>query len=280
LRICGGEQPLDATAIHPERYGQVTQMARDQGVTLDDLLGNPKLVDKIDGKSHLGKPGVSGEPLGEHSLADIMEELKNPGRDPRPAFTPPCFDPGLTDFQSLTVGMQLDGIVTHLAGFGAFVDVGIAEEGLVHVSELTHDFISSPAEAVHVGQTVRGLVLEIDPERKRFSMSLKALQPRPERDAQEDGRPQGRRKRDKPDSRKGRGKGEGRGKEREGRGDGERRSKGREGRGKGRDGRGKGRDGRGKGRDGRGKDDRSRRSERTLEFRMDLSALAAQLEDE
>jgi uncharacterized protein len=276
LRIRGGEQPLDATAIHPERYGQVTQMARDQGVTLDDLLGNAELIDKIDTTSHLGKPGVSGEPLGEQGLSDILEELKHPGRDPRPAFTPPSFDPGLLDFEGLVVGMQLEGVVTHLAGFGAFVDVGIAQEGLVHVSELTHDFISNPGEAVHVGQTVRGLVLEIDPERQRFSMSLKALQPRPEREEQDGTRAPGKRRRERRDS-KGKGRGEQRGKERGGREGGERRGKGR---GKGRDGRGKERDGRGKGRDGRGKDDKPRRSERTLEFRMDLSALAAQLEED
>ncbi len=181
LRVVDGEHPLDASRIHPERYAQVTEMARDLGVTVADLIGNEELIGKIDREKYLGKPGVSGEPLGKETFELMLAELAAPGRDPRPEFTTVDFHPGLEKFEDLEVGMELEGIVTHLAGFGAFVDVGIAQEGLVHVSELSHGFVQSPLEAVHVGQKVRGRVIEIAPERKRFSLSLKALQPRPER---------------------------------------------------------------------------------------------------
>lgn len=181
IQIYDGDQPLDATLIHPERYGQVTEMAREVGVPVAELLGNEELIGKIPADPFLGKPGVSGEPLGEPSFAFVIAQLRKPTTDPRPEFCTVEFHPDLNTFEDLSVSMELDGIVTHLAAFGAFVDVGIVQEGLVHVSELSHEFISSPLEAVHVGQRVRGVVIEISPERKRFSLSLKALLPKPER---------------------------------------------------------------------------------------------------
>jgi uncharacterized protein len=179
LRVRNGENPLDDSLIHPERYGQVTQMARDLGVTVTDLLGSDELIDQLDRSKYLGTHGTSGEPLGELSWDLLIAELRHPGVDPRPPFAAVDFDPQVAGFEDLQVGMDLDGIVTHLAAFGAFVDVGIAQEGLVHVSELCHGYIASPLDAVHVGQRVRGRVIELLPERKRFSLSLKALQPRP-----------------------------------------------------------------------------------------------------
>jgi protein Tex len=248
LRVVDGDNPLDATRIHPERYGQVTQMARELGVTVTDLLGNAELVDSMDVERQLGQPGLSGEPLGRPTLDDLLEQLRHPDRGTRPPFVSVEFNPELRELSDLQVGMELDGIVTHLAGFGAFVDVGLQHEGLVHVSELSHDFVKSPLEAVHVGQKVRGRVIEVEPERKRFALSLKALQPRPER-------------RDAP-RRQGKGKGKSKGDE--GAKNADRSQKPRP----------KGKKGP-RGRDG---DAKKQRSDRTLGFRLDLSELAERLE--
>ncbi|MEM9462702.1 MAG: helix-hairpin-helix domain-containing protein [Myxococcota bacterium] len=239
LRIDDGDHALDGTAIHPERYGQVVEMARELGVTVGELVGNAELVDKLEAEHHLDKPGASGEPLGKATLAAILEQLRHPGADPRPPFTPIEFDPNLTKFEDLKVGMELPGVVTHLANFGAFVDVGLREEALVHVSELTHGFISSPFEAVHVGQRVRGQVIEISADRKKFSLSLRALQPKPEGGGKDRG--------PRRDGSAGKGKG-----------------RGRKGGGGGRD-----RDGRGSGKD--------RGNDRVLGFKLDLSDLAERL---
>lgn len=251
LRIRGGEQRLDETMIHPERYPQVTEMARDLGVTVADLLGNDELIDQIDPEKYLDKPGISGEPLGRDTFEFIRAELRHPWRDPRPEFSTVEYHPDLKQFEDLQVGMELEGIVTHLAAFGAFVDVGIAQEGLVHVSELSHGFISSPLDAVHVGQKVRGRVIELSPERKRFSLSLKALLPRPER-------PGGR----KPDAHGGKGR-----KKAD--------AAGNHGPGKGGKPKGKGKGPGGPGRDNKGK---RPEKERTLGFRLDLSELASRLD--
>jgi len=252
LRVFEGDNPLDTTMIHPERYSQITEMTRDLGVTVKDLIANDELIAKLEPERYLGKTGISREPLGRDSYEFLVEELHHPGRDPRPPFCTAEFHPDLKEFEDLKVGMELEGLVTHLASFGAFVDVGIAQEGLVHVSELSHGFISSPLEAVYVGQKVKGRVIEISPDRKRFSLSLKALLPRPERPAKNDGKPNRRRNNNKPN------KGEGA------------QAKGKGGRG-----------GPGKGRDDRqqqGGGNKQRPKERTLGFRLDLSELAERLE--
>jgi uncharacterized protein len=239
VRVFGGEQPLDATAIHPERYGQVAEMARALDTTVPELLGDAAKVDALDPEAFLGQPGVSGEPLGARGLSQVQAALRNPSRDPRPAFEVAAFHPDLGSFADLKVGMELSGVVTHLAGFGAFVDVGIEQEGLVHLSELSHDYVSAAADVVHIGQHIKGKVIEITPEKKRFAISMKALLPAPERPA--------------------RGRGEGR------RGDG---PKG-EGRGKGR--------GKGKGKGHKGGPRKEKREDKVLGFRMDLSDLASRL---
>jgi uncharacterized protein len=197
LRIEDGDHALDRTAIHPERYGQVIEMAREAGVTVGDLVGNPELVDRLEPERQLDRPGATGEPLGRIMLGIILEQLRYPGVDPRPPFEPVEFEAALQSFEDLTVGMELTGVITHLATFGAFVNVGLPHEGLVHVSELTHGFISSPFEAVYVGQRVRGRVIEVTPDRKRFSLSLRALQPKPESKS----RPGGKRRRRPDDDR-------------------------------------------------------------------------------
>lgn len=282
LHIEDGDHVLDRTAIHPERYGQVIEMAREAGVTVGDLVGNAELVDKLEPERWLDKPGLTGEPLGRITLEDILEQLRNPGLDPRPPFEPVEFEPALQSFEDLTVGMELVGVITHLATFGAFVNVGLPQEGLVHVSELTHGFISSPFEAVHVGQRVRGRVIEVTPDRKRFSLSLRALQPKPEGK----GRPGGKRRR-RPDEERGQGERGGE-RERDDRQRGDRGERGEHGdrgdRGDRRDRGPKGGPGKGPGRKGdRGgpkPQDKGRSGDRVLNFKLDLSALAERLEKE
>lgn len=256
LRIEDGDQPLDRTAIHPERYALVTQIAGDLGVTVGDLVGNAKLVDTIDAKRYLSGKDDDGEQLGRATFDALLEQLRKPGLDPRPAFEPVEYDSSLEKFEDLTVGMELPGVVTHLAKFGAFIDVGLPQEGLVHVSELTHGFISGPAEAVYVGQRVKGRVIEIAADRKRFSMSLRALMPRPEGQDRPSGK---RRRRNDGDDR------------------GDRSGKGKRGRGNDRD-RGRGGPGGRRGGGGGGGNDRGS-SDRVLGFKLDLSELAKQLKD-
>ncbi len=274
LRIQGGENPLDATAIHPERYGQITQMAREIGVTIGDLLGNAELVDRIDPERWIGTPGVAGEPLGPRAFEQVRAELRDPARDVRPPFVRPAFDPGLASFADLSVGMELEGVVTRIANFGAFVDVGLPQEALVHVSELSHGFTSRPSEVVHIGQCVKGRVIEVDPERKRFSLSLRALQPRPPRPERPSGDGPRRGNKDGPR----RGKGDDRRDHRGNEGDQQRAQGNRDerrpdDRGERRDDRGKGgKPGGGKGRRRDEGKERPEKRERTLGFRLDLSA--------
>jgi len=278
LRIDDGDHVLDRTGIHPERYGQVIEMAREAGVTVGDLVGNPELVDRLEPERQLDRPGASGEPLGRATLASILEQLRQPGVDPRPPFEPVEFEPALQSFEDLTVGMELTGVITHLATFGAFVNVGLAQEGLVHVSELTHGYISSPFEAVHVGQRVRGRVIEVTPDRKRFSLSLRALQPRPEGK----GRPSGKRRRkdDEPRARSDRGGEQGerddRNRDRGERSDrGERGDRGDRGeRGDRRDRGGPKGPGRGPKGGDRGGPKPQDKGDRVLNFKLDLSKLA------
>lgn len=242
VRVFGGEQPLDATPIHPERYGQVVQMARSLDTTVPELLGDAAKVDTLDPEPFLGQPGVSGEPLGPRGFSQVQAALRQPTRDPRPPFEVAAFHPGLGSFADLEVGMELEGVITHLAGFGAFVDVGIAQEGLVHLSEMSHEYVSSAADEVHIGQRIKGKVIEITPEKKRFALSMKAMTPAPERPA--------------------RGRGDGP----RNRGDGPR--EGRRGKGKGK---GKG------GRPGKAGGRKEKREEKVLGFRLDLSDLASRL---
>lgn len=243
LRVLGGEQPLDATAIHPERYAQVAQMARALDTTVPELLGDAAKVDGLDPEPFLGQPGVSGEPLGPRGLSQIQAALRQPNRDPRPAFEVAAFHPDLGSFGDLKVDMELEGVITHLAGFGAFVDVGIAQEGLIHLSELSHDYVSAAGDVVHVGQRIKGKVIEITAEKKRFALSLKALLEAPERPA--------RSRSDRP------------------RRDGDRAREGRPSKGGKRKG-----GGRSGSKDGGRKE---KREDKVLGFRMDLSDLASRL---
>lgn len=168
LRIRDGVNPLDASAVHPERYALVERMAKDIDVELRVLLGKPELADKIEVRKYIG--GDVGEP----TLKDILAELKKPGRDPRDQFEAPCFREDVTTLEDLKPGMELMGIVTNVTAFGAFVDVGVHQDGLVHVSELSDRFIRDPAEVVQTGTRLKVRVIEIDIPRKRIALSARS----------------------------------------------------------------------------------------------------------
>ncbi|HEY2031420.1 MAG TPA: Tex family protein [Myxococcales bacterium] len=169
LRIRGGAEPLDASAVHPERYPVVGRMARDLGVARGELLGNAALAQRIDIRRYVDDESALGEP----TLRDIVEELKKPGRDPRAEFREAGFDPTITEIAHVKEGMLLNGVVTNVAAFGAFVDVGVHQDGLVHVSELANRFVKDPSEVVKVGDRVRVKVVSVDIARKRIGLSLK-----------------------------------------------------------------------------------------------------------
>ncbi|WP_461395167.1 Tex family protein, partial [Deferrisoma sp.] len=168
LRITGGENPLDASAVHPERYGLVERMAADLGVPVDDLIGNDRLVDRIRPEAY-----VAGD-VGLPTVRDILDELRKPGRDPREAFDPVRFDERVQTLDDLKEGMELPGVVTNVTRFGAFVDVGVHQDGLVHVSELADRYVEDPAQVVRVGQKVRVRVLGVDRDRGRISLSMRS----------------------------------------------------------------------------------------------------------
>ncbi|HYO75451.1 MAG TPA: Tex family protein, partial [Thermoanaerobaculia bacterium] len=151
-----GAHPLDDSAVHPERYPLVEQMARDHGMPLQELVGNAQAADRIDWKRY-----VAGD-VGEPTLRDIVNELKKPGRDPRGSFEPPKFRDDVQKLDDLRTGMQLEGVVTNVTAFGAFVDIGVHQDGLVHVSQLANKFVRDPHEIVRVGDRVNVRVVTVD----------------------------------------------------------------------------------------------------------------------
>lgn len=169
LRITNGKNPLDNSAVHPESYSIVEKMAKDLGCTVSDLITNKELKKKLD----LGKY-VTGN-IGLPTLTDIMEELDKPGRDPRQTIKVFEFDPNVKKLEDLKEGMVLPGIVTNITAFGCFVDVGIKENGLVHISEMADRFISDPTQVVSMHQHVKVKVQSVDLVRKRVQLSMKGL---------------------------------------------------------------------------------------------------------
>jgi uncharacterized protein len=167
LRLRGAENPLDASAVHPESYDVVEKMAADLKVPVAALVGKPELVKQIDIRKYVD------ERRGEPTLRDIVSELEKPGRDPRQSFEETKFRDDVTEMAHLQEGMVLDGIVTNVTAFGAFIDVGVHQDGLAHVSELAHKFIKDPAEVVKVGDRVKVRVLTVDRDRKRIGLSIK-----------------------------------------------------------------------------------------------------------
>jgi uncharacterized protein len=182
LRIRDGAMPLDNTAVHPESYSLVEKLASFLGSDIERLIHSPEKLGSLDRTRFLQESG----PVGKFTLDDILEELARPGRDPREKFVVPEFRDDVQSLDDLKPGMELEGTVTNVANFGAFVDVGVHQDGLVHVSELSHRFVQDPREIVRVGDIVKVRVLSVDHERKRIALSMKALtappagqQPRP-----------------------------------------------------------------------------------------------------
>lgn len=168
LRIRGGENPLDESAVHPERYSLVEKMASDLNSDIVSLLKTPALRAKIDLKKYVS------DTVGMPTLKDILSELGKPGRDPREKFEAFSFDDSIREIDDLKEGMRLPGIVTNVTAFGAFVDIGVHQDGLVHVSELSDTFVRDPNEVVKPQQKVSVYVLEVDKARKRISLSMKS----------------------------------------------------------------------------------------------------------
>jgi uncharacterized protein len=167
LRIDNAKNPLDASAVHPERYHIVDRMAKDTGCKVDDLMRRDDLRQKINPENYIG------EDCGLPTLQDIMTELAKPGRDPRELFEAVAFSADIRTIDRLTPGMKLAGIVTNVTNFGAFVDIGVHQDGLVHISELSDKFVKNPADIVSVNQRVSVTVLTVDVERKRISLSMR-----------------------------------------------------------------------------------------------------------
>jgi uncharacterized protein len=167
LRIRDGSNPLDASAVHPESYKVVETIAKDLGHPLDQVVGDASIAEQIDPRRYInGKVGLP-------TLNDIIEELARPGRDPRQEFEPFNFAEALNKIEDLSVGMKIPGVVTNVTGFGAFVDIGVHQDGLVHISQLANGFVKNPSDVVKVQQRVWVTVREVDLERKRISLSMK-----------------------------------------------------------------------------------------------------------
>jgi protein Tex len=167
LRIRGGENPLDNTAVHPESYSILAIIAKDVNIPLTEPTKLGTALKQVDLKKYIT------DTVGEPTLRDIISELEKPGRDPRAEFKYATFKAGIEDIKDLVVGMELEGTVTNVANFGAFVDVGVHQDGLVHVSQLSDNFVSDPNQVVKVGQVVKVKVLEVNVQLKRVSLTMK-----------------------------------------------------------------------------------------------------------
>ncbi|HHC71670.1 MAG TPA: RNA-binding transcriptional accessory protein [Thiotrichales bacterium] len=187
LRIRGGDNPLDGSAVHPEAYPVVERIVRVTGRTVESLIGDRAFL------SSLAANDFTDERFGEPTVRDILGELEKPGRDPRPEFRTAVFQEGVNEIADLKEGMVLEGVVTNVTNFGAFVDVGVHQDGLVHISKLSDRFVKDPREVVKAGDVVKVKVVSVDLERRRIGLSMR-LDERPEGGAGERGRPAGERK--------------------------------------------------------------------------------------
>ena len=180
LRVKEGENPLDASAVHPESYEVVKQMAADLGIDVAKLIGNEELLKQVDAKKYIT------ETIGAHTIQDIINELKKPGLDPRSEAQAFEFA-NIYGIEDVSVGMIVPGIVTNITRFGAFVDIGVKQDGLVHVSEVAHKYITDPNEVLKLNDKVMVKVLEVDMSRKRIALSIKQTQEAPARQQQSRG---------------------------------------------------------------------------------------------
>ena len=167
LRVMNGDNPLDASAVHPEAYPVVEAIIAGTGKSIRDLIGQSGFLRTLNPSNY------TNEHFGLPTVTDILQELEKPGRDPRPEFKSVAFKAGIEKISDLAPGMRLDGVVTNVANFGAFVDIGVHQDGLVHISHLSDTFIKDPRDAVKTGDLVKVKVLEVDVERKRIALSMK-----------------------------------------------------------------------------------------------------------
>ena len=168
LRIPDGKEPLDNTGIHPESYSTVDVMAKSVGLKAKDLQANSSALDSIDVDA-LVENGIAGR----ETITDIIAELRKPGRDPRTDDNADAFIPAAEAFEDLKIGMTVPGIVNNITAFGAFIDLGIKENGLLHISQLSHKRVSAVGDVLRLGQQINVKIIDIDPTRRRISLSLK-----------------------------------------------------------------------------------------------------------
>jgi protein Tex len=173
LRINGGANPLDASAVHPEAYPVVERICQATGKAVADLIGQPDLLRQFPAEQ------FADERFGVPTLCDILKELERPGRDPRPEFRMAAFREGVNEIEDLQPGMVLEGVVTNVTDFGAFVDIGVHQDGLVHVSRLANRFVKDPRDVVRTGTVVKVKVVEVDLKRRRIALSMRAAEARP-----------------------------------------------------------------------------------------------------
>jgi protein Tex len=167
LRIRNGDEPLDSTAVHPESYSLVEQIASSLDTPVSELIRSPQLLAKVK---------TTDLSAGTFTLNDILEELRKPGRDPRDQFVAPSFNESVRELSDVQPGMVLEGVVTNVTKFGAFIDIGVHQDGLVHISEISNRYIKDPSEVLKAGQIVKAKVLTADMKTKRIALSIKALQ--------------------------------------------------------------------------------------------------------
>ena len=167
LRITDGNNPLDCSGVHPETYAVVEKILKQSNNSITELIGNKPALETI------SVDALASEAFGAITIKDIISELEKPGRDPRPEFKTATFQEGVNTIADLKVGMILEGIISNVANFGAFVDVGVHQDGLVHISSLTNKFVSDPHEVVKAGEVVKVKVTEVDPQRKRISLTMR-----------------------------------------------------------------------------------------------------------
>ena len=168
LRVQNGSEPLDASAVHPESYGLVEKIVAAKATTVKDIIGNTEIIRQVNADEFVD------DKFGLPTIQDVLAELEKPGRDPRPEFRTAKFREDITEVAQLTEGMQLEGVVTNVTNFGAFVDVGVHQDGLVHISELANEFVSDPHKVVKPGQIVQVRVMQVDVERNRVNLSMRA----------------------------------------------------------------------------------------------------------
>ncbi|MBX9869687.1 MAG: RNA-binding transcriptional accessory protein, partial [Burkholderiaceae bacterium] len=174
LRVMAGENPLDSSAVHPESYPLVEKILRDLNKGVKDVVGDERLLKSLNPAKY------ADAQFGVPTISDILKELEKPGRDPRPEFTTATFKDGIEEIRDLRPDMILEGVVTNVAAFGAFVDIGVHQDGLVHISALSNTFVKDPHSVVKAGQVVKVKVLEVDEKRKRIALTMRLTDSAPQ----------------------------------------------------------------------------------------------------